>query len=78
MKTAPAAKAPPRRTRDAAVTIEDPRITVVESPNEADPGAIQDALELLVKWAVRAHRSGKSGPARAATVESCSTYGPEN
>jgi|GEM_PF-5477407 len=44
----------PCRRRHAAVVVEDPHIVVVEGPTTADPGAVHDALELLVKWAVRA------------------------
>lgn len=71
--------------------VTDPRITVVESADTADPAALNDALELLVKWAVRASAQGLphecatgslSGrppvPSEAATAQSYATYGVED
>lgn len=43
------------RTRHAPVVVEHPRFTVVESAAATDTVALHDALEILVKWAVRAH-----------------------
>ena len=45
-----------REARRAAVVVEHPLLRVVEVEETADPGAVADALEVLVKWAVRAHR----------------------
>jgi hypothetical protein len=55
----PSPDAPLDRSRHAAVIVEHPRLVVVESPGTADPGAVYGALELLVKWAVRAHQGRK-------------------
>jgi hypothetical protein len=55
----PALDAPLDRPRRAAAIVEHPCILVVESPSTADPSAIHDALELLVKWAARAHQGRK-------------------
>ena len=44
-----------REARRAPLVVEAPLLRVTESEETADPGAIADALELLVKWAVRAH-----------------------
>jgi hypothetical protein len=52
----PAPDTPLGGPRRAAVVVEDPRLVVVEGPGAADPDAIQGALEMLVKWAVRAHQ----------------------
>ncbi len=45
-----------RAPRTPRVTVTDPRIAVVESSEMADPGALDAALELLVKWALRAQK----------------------
>ena len=31
-----------------------PRLTVLQGTEEADPAALDDVLEMLVKWAIRA------------------------
>ncbi|MBP6875111.1 MAG: hypothetical protein KBD56_03490 [Candidatus Eisenbacteria bacterium] len=41
------------------LTIDHPLIEIVESQGPADPFEIEDALALLVKWAVRAHLRAK-------------------
>ena len=43
---------PPATTR-----VTEPRLTVVEGTELADPAALDEALELLVTWAIRAHRA---------------------
>ena len=63
--------------RTARVVVADPRIVVVESPEAADPTALDDALELLVKWAVRAHKRGRPAATEAPTDENSATYGSE-
>ena len=57
---------PDRSRRAIAIVIADPHLVVAESPDAADPDAIGDALELLVKWAVRARRHCNLAPAEAA------------
>ena len=52
--TAPERRRAPRAPR---VTVTDPRITVVESLEPADPAALDTAITLFVKWAIRAHES---------------------
>ncbi len=49
----PARPARPVR-RNAAVVVADPCIAVVESGERVDPSALDDALGLLVTWAIRA------------------------
>jgi hypothetical protein len=69
MRAAPAVDARSRPSRrNAAVVVEDPRLVVVESPCSADPDAIHDALEMLVKWAVRAHRGPEQAMDDAQTI----------
>ena len=41
----------------ARVTVTDPSIAVVESVELADPAALDTAITLFVKWAIRAHES---------------------
>jgi hypothetical protein len=55
MKAVPPVDAAHRQARRAAVIVEDPLLVVIEGEDAADPGAIADALELIVKWAVREH-----------------------
>ncbi len=57
----PADVAARRRTRHAPVVVEHPLLTVIEGSAPADPTAMHGALEILVKWAVRAH-TGCSDP----------------
>ena len=61
-----------RRTPRVLVT--DPLITVVESPEVADPAALDDALVLLVKWAVGAHKRAHPAATEAPTDENSATY----
>lgn len=56
MKAATPIEAFHREPRRVAEIVANPRIVVVDSEETADPGAVADALEVLVKWAVRAHR----------------------
>jgi hypothetical protein len=67
MKIVPLLDAGGRRTRRAAVVVEHPLLRVVEVEETADPGAVSDALEVLVKWAVRAH--GRCNPSMEKVVE---------
>lgn len=46
-----------RPGRRSANAVAHPRITVVQSAEEADPAALDDVLEILVKWAIRAHQA---------------------
>ena len=50
--------------RTPRVTVTDPNIAVVESAEPADPAALDTAIALFVKWAIRAHE-----PADSATNE---------
>jgi len=59
----------PRRRRNAAMVITDPHIVVAESATVADPAALDDALELFVRWAVRAHGRWHPVEAKAQTPE---------
>ncbi len=74
MQAVPAPDAVLDRPRRAAAIVENPRIVVVESPDTADPDAVRGALELLVKWVVRAHQGreqamGESTPTAAIADE---------
>jgi hypothetical protein len=68
MKAVPVSEADRGRRRNAAVIVEDPSLVVVEGPGTADPGAARDALELLVKWAVRAHKGPEQAMDDAQTI----------
>ena len=68
MKALPAPDAPRERPRHAAVVVEDPRVVVVEGPGTADPDAIHGALELIVKWAVRAHQGREQAMGEAPPI----------
>jgi len=45
-----------RPNRPATTRVTEPRLTVVEGTELADPAALDEALGLLVTWAIRAHR----------------------
>ncbi|MCB1184441.1 hypothetical protein KDM41_13515 [bacterium] len=45
-----------RPSRPATTRVTEPRLTVVEGTELADPAALDEALGLLVTWAIRAHR----------------------
>ena len=64
-----------REARHAAVVVEHPLLRVTESEETADPGAIADALELLVKWAVRAHTRCNSSLEQAAEIAKVNAIG---
>ena len=40
----------------ATMRVTEPRLTVVEGSEVVDPAALDEALGLLVTWAIRAHR----------------------
>jgi hypothetical protein len=76
MKVTPAPEVLGERTRlNAAVVVEDPRIVVVESQETADPGAIADALEMIVRWAVRAHTRCNPSMGKAAEIAPLASIG---
>jgi hypothetical protein len=59
----------PRRRKTTAVT--EPRLTVVEGAEAADPAALDEVLDLLVAWAIRAHQAQQgSCPAAGDSVTS--------
>jgi hypothetical protein len=41
----------------ATTRVTEPRLSVVEGTQAADPAALEEALELLVTWAIRAHEA---------------------
>ncbi len=45
--------------KKSILTIDHPLVEIVESQEPADPWEIEDALEILVKWAVRVQLSAK-------------------
>jgi hypothetical protein len=55
--------------------VEHPLLSVTEGEDAADPGAIADALELLVKWAVRAHLRRDSATDEAAATPEFTAIG---
>lgn len=46
-----------RPSRPATTRVTEPRLTVVEGTETADPAALDEALGLLVTWAIRAHEA---------------------
>lgn len=47
---------PGARPRGLATTrVTEPRLTVAEGTETADPAALDEVLEILVTWAIRAH-----------------------
>jgi hypothetical protein len=68
---------PAPRGRKATV-IAHPRIAIVESAEAASRPAMDDALELLVKWAVRAHRRRESAAGEAPSDKNSASYGLED
>jgi len=46
-----------RAPRTPRVTVTHPKMTVVESPEVADSAALDTAITLFVKWAIRAHKN---------------------
>jgi hypothetical protein len=65
----------PRRA--PRVLVAEPRMTPVESSEATDPTALDSALELLVKWAIRAHERGHPAATKAPTDQNGAAYGPE-
>jgi hypothetical protein len=47
------------------VTVTDPNITVVESAEPADSAALDTAITLFVKWAIRAHETANPAATEA-------------
>ena len=45
-----------RPSGPATTRVTEPRLTVVEGSELADPAALDEVLELLVTWAIRAHQ----------------------
>jgi hypothetical protein len=45
-----------RPSRPATTRVTEPRLTVAEGTETADPAALDEVLELLVTWAIRAHQ----------------------
>ncbi|MCK4415291.1 MAG: hypothetical protein KAY32_17290 [Candidatus Eisenbacteria sp.] len=68
MRAVSPADAVPNRAGRTAAVVEDPRILVVEGDCMAGAGEVEDALEMLVRWAVRAHvrRNAPANEAAAA------------
>lgn len=46
-----------RPSRPATTRVTEPRLTVVEGAEAADPAALDEVLDLLVAWAIRAHQA---------------------
>jgi hypothetical protein len=67
-----------RPGRGSANAVAHPRITVVQSAEEADPAALDDVLEILVKWAIRAHQARGSGADDAVSGDVGHSYGTGN
>lgn len=67
-----------RPGRGSANAIAHPRITVVQSAVEADPAALDDVLEILVKWAIRAHEARCSAVDDAVSGDEGLSYGTGN
>lgn len=67
-----------RPGRCSANAVAHPRITVVQSAEEADPAALDDVLEILVKWAIRAHQARCTVADDAVSGAEGSSYGTGN
>lgn len=67
-----------RPGRGSANAVAHPRITVVQSAEEADPAALNDVLEILVKWAIRAHQARCSAADDAVSGDEGLSYGTGN
>ena len=67
-----------RPRRGSANAVAPPRIVVVEGAAEADPAALDDVLELLVTWALRAHQARCSVAGEAVTSDDRRSCGTEN
>lgn len=63
-----------RPSRPATTRVTEPRLTVVEGTEAADPAALDDALELLVTWAIRAHKARKRRCPAADNSVTCDRY----
>ena len=63
-----------RAPRTPRVTVPDPRVSLVESPESSDPAALLFALELLARWALRARHARTRG---APTSDGCATCATE-
>ncbi len=66
-----------RRKRAPRILVTDPRVAVVESPEAADPAVLDAALELLVKWAVRAQGRGHLAANQAPTGQDSASCGSQ-
>ena len=67
--------------RTPRVKVTDPRITVVEGPEPVDPAALDTAITLFVKWAIRAHESASYANTvapEAPTADLSADYTPSN
>jgi hypothetical protein len=67
-----------RPRRGSATAIARPRITVVHGTAAADPGALDDVLELLVAWALRAHEARRAVAVEAASGDDRRGCGADN
>jgi hypothetical protein len=72
MKVVPAIRRDSRR----AVVIDQPDLLVVETDSLADPGSIEDALVILVRWALRAKGRGNPVGDEASLASACTTHNP--
>ena len=70
-------KNPHGRASHSAVIVEHPRLTVLESSEATAPCALKDAFELLVRWAIRAHRRDHLPPAEVPIVARDAACAPE-
>jgi hypothetical protein len=61
----------------ATTRVTEPRLTVVEGAEMVDPTALDEVLDLLVTWAIRAHgaRRPKSGDVVSGCEISCCCVG---
>lgn len=62
----------------SANAVAHPRITVAQSAEEADPAALDDVLEILVKWAIRAHQASCAIADDAVSGDEGRSYGTGN
>ena len=58
-----------RPSGPATTRVTDPRLTVAEGSEVADPAALDEVLELLVTWAIRAHQERCSAAENPVTCD---------
>ena len=64
-----------RGERRRAVVVDQPRFVVVEVGSVADPASLEDALMILVRWALRAKEGEAHSDEGASATSACTNQG---